>query len=84
MLPYPPAYISLVNLIAGKEVVRELVADTMTVEQMRGELQRLLYDLKRKNELRDGYDEMARRLGEPGAPMRAARQMVGLLREAGH
>ena len=77
-------YISLVNLIAGKEVVRELVADTMTVEQMRGELQRLLYDLKRKNELRDGYDEMARRLGEPGAPMRAARQMVGLLREAGH
>ena len=75
-------YISLVNLIAGKEVVRELVADTMTVEQMRGELQRLLHDPKRKNELRDGYAEMARRLGESGAPMRAARQMVGLLQKA--
>ena len=65
-------------------MVRELVADTMTVEQMRGELQRLLHDPKRKKELRDGYGEMARRLGEPGAPMRAARQMVELLREAGH
>ena len=28
-------FISLVNLIAGREVVRELVADTMTVENMR-------------------------------------------------
>ena len=74
-------YISLVNLIVGREVVRELVADTMTVEQMRGELQRLLHDPKRKSELRDGYDEMARCLGEPGAPMRAARQMVKFLRE---
>ena len=28
-------FISLVNLVAGKEIVRELVADTMTVENMR-------------------------------------------------
>ncbi len=74
-------YISLVNLIAGREVVRELVADTMTVEQMRDELQRLLYDPERKHELCEGYGEMSRRLGEPGAPMRAARQMVALLRK---
>ena len=37
-------YISLVNLIAGREVVKELVADTMTVEQVRSELGRILYD----------------------------------------
>ena len=72
-------YISLVNLIAGREVVRELVADTMTVEQMRGELQRLLHDPARLEEIRKGYDDMSRRLGEPGAPARAARTMVSLL-----
>ena len=35
-------YISLVNLIANREVVKELVADTMTVEQARAELERIL------------------------------------------
>ena len=61
--------------------MKELVADTMTVEQMRDELQRLLHDPERKRELCEGYGEMSRRLGEPGAPMRAARQMVALLRK---
>ena len=44
-------FISLVNLIAGREVVRELVADTMTVENMRAELECLLFreDYRRKN-----------------------------------
>ena len=75
-------YISLVNLIAGEEVVRELVADKMTVEQMRDELQSLLHNPERSDALRAGYDEMARRLGEPGAPAHAARQMVELLRKS--
>ena len=77
-------YISLVNLIAGKEVVKELVADKMTVEQMTDELQRLLYDTQRKESVRMGYDEMARCLGAPGAPVRAARMMVELLTRRRH
>lgn len=39
-------YISLVNLIAGREVVKELVADTMTVENIQVELARLLSNEK--------------------------------------
>lgn len=73
-------YISLVNLIAGREVVRELVADTMTVEQVRRELERLLHDEEYRRQMLEGYDRMADRLGEAGAPRRAARQMVELLR----
>lgn len=73
-------YISLVNLIAGREVVRELVADTMTVEQVRRELERLLHDEEHRQRMLEGYDRMADRLGEAGAPRRAARQMVELLR----
>ena len=41
-------YISLVNLVADKEVVRELVADTMTVSNVRSELDALLME-GRKN-----------------------------------
>ncbi|MBQ8521387.1 MAG: lipid-A-disaccharide synthase, partial [Bacteroides sp.] len=37
-------YISLVNLVAGKEIVRELVADGMTVANVRSELDALLND----------------------------------------
>ena len=73
-------YISLVNLIAGREVVKELVADTMTVAQIRAELGRLLHDEAYRRSMLRGYDDMASRLGEPGAPLHAARQMVALLR----
>lgn len=72
-------YISLVNLIADREVVKELVADTMTVGQVRLELKRILYDKEYRRRMLAGYDHMASRLGEAGAPARAARKMVELL-----
>ena len=75
-------YISLVNLIADREVVKELVADTMTVEQVRAELRRILSDDAYRRQMLDGYDYMASRLGQTGAPARAAAQMVHLLRNA--
>ena len=37
-------YISLVNLVADYEVVKELVADTMTVNGIRAELERILHE----------------------------------------
>ena len=73
-------YISLVNLIANREVVKELVADTMTVEHIRTELQRILYDKEYRRQMLDGYSYMADRLGEAGAPKHAARMMVELLK----
>ena len=72
-------YISLVNLIAGREVVRELVADTMTVAQIRAELGRILTDERWRKEMLEGYADVAARLGEPGAPAKAARLICGLL-----
>ena len=74
-------FISLVNLIAGREVVRELVADTMTVENMRNELKRLLFQEDYRRKMLDGYEEMARLLGPVGAPRHAAREMVKLLKK---
>ena len=73
-------YISLVNLIADKEVVKELVADTMTVAHVRQELQRLLHDESYRQQMLTGYDYLSSRLGEAGAPRHAAKQMVALLK----
>ena len=69
-------YISLVNLIANKEIVKELVADGMTVDNMRKELDLILNDESYRNKMLAGYKEMQHRLGEPGAPKRAASQMI--------
>lgn len=74
-------YISLVNLIAGREVVKELVADAMTVDNIRHQLGLLLLpDGPSREAMIRGYGEMAGRLGLPGASRRAARQMVDCLR----
>ena len=61
-------YISLVNLIADCEVVKELVADTMTVKNMQCELANLLENEVYKKEMLTGYDYVAERLGPAGAP----------------
>lgn len=73
-------YISLVNLIAGREVVRELVAADMTVENVTRELGRLLPpDSPERQMMLSGYDHMIDILGEPGASQHAAEKMVQLL-----
>lgn len=73
-------YISLVNLIAGKEVVPELVAQQMTVGNTRRHLLSILPGGPAREQQLQGYELMAQRLGELGAPKRAAQQMVQILR----
>ena len=60
-------YISLVNLVANKEVVRELVADTMKVDNVRAELDALLHDENYRNAMFQEYDRMIKILGPAGA-----------------
>ncbi len=71
-------YISLVNLIADREVVKELVADTFSVANIRHELEQLLEGPARTAMLQ-GYEEVRRRLGDQKAPEQAARMIVTLL-----
>ena len=73
-------YISLVNLVAGREVVPELVADGMTPSLVRRHLSSILPGGEARQGQLDGYEEVARRLGSPGAPQRAAALMLDLLR----
>ena len=72
-------YISLVNLVAGREVVRELVADGMSVGNIREELSRILPGGNGRTAMLQGYEEMAVKLGDTGAPAKAASLMLRLL-----
>lgn len=74
-------YISLVNLIADSEVVKELVADGMTVNNIRYELNRLLNDNNYRNNMLNGYEEVYKILGESGAPRHAATKIVNLIKK---
>lgn len=72
-------YISLVNLVANKEVVRELVADTMTIANVRAELDALLNKEDVRNKMLQEYDRMIQILGPAGASYQAASKMINLL-----
>lgn len=74
-------YISLVNLIADREVVRELVADTFSVDNIAAELSRLLPDGTYRNSMLGGYAEVRRKLGDRIAPDNAAEIMVRMLKK---
>ena len=75
-------YISLVNLIAGREVVKELVADGMTVDNLKAELARILPGGAGREAVLSGYDRLIRILGSPGASERAAHEIVRSLSAA--
>lgn len=73
-------FISLVNLVAGREVVQELVADKMTVENMQEELQNILCNKEGRERMLAGYERMIEILGPVGASEKAASEMVRLLK----
>ena len=71
-------YISLVNLIADREVVRELVADTFSVANIRRELDMIL-DGPARQQMLQGYEEVWQALGSQKAPDNAAKIIKELL-----
>jgi lipid-A-disaccharide synthase len=65
-------WIGLVNLVAGRSIVPELIQDEATAEQLWREVRRLLTDGQAREEMKDGLREVRQSLGEPGASRRAA------------
>ena len=89
-LPLPPiadfvrhrllkvSYVSLVNLIADREVVTELLGQTFTVGHIRRELEKILQQPGREQMLQ-GYADVRRRLGDSIAPDEAAKMIFTYL-----
>ena len=73
-------YVSLVNLIANREVVRELVAETFSVANIRRELETILPGGAGREQMLSDYDQVHRILGDSHAPDEAARIMIETLK----
>lgn len=65
-------FISLVNLIMGKMIVKELIQYDMNEHTLKRELQKLLHNEKYREEMIQNYRVLKQKLGGPGASMRAA------------
>ncbi len=74
-------YISLVNLILDRESVLELIQHDMTVEKVKAELEKLLNDSERKDQLRQDYAELSDILRQGGASKKTAAIIHDLLLE---
>lgn len=73
-------YISLVNLIMDREVVRELIQQELNTENLVAELKKLM-DPDHAEQLGRDYKELREKLGDVGASRRAAEGMIGYLEE---
>lgn len=69
-------YISLVNLIAGREVVTELLMQKLNEKNVLRELSAILPEGEKRNQMLAGYDNVNDKLGDAGASVRFARMMI--------
>ncbi len=74
-------YISLVNLIANKKVVAELIQDDFNPSNIRTEMEKIKVGGSDREEILRNYDEIAEKIGKPSASAKAAELIVSYLRK---
>ena len=74
-------FISLVNLIADREVIKELIQEDYNVSKVKSELNALLGYADRKKEILEGYADILEKLGEGKASDEAAGLIVASLKQ---
>ena len=72
-------FISLVNLISGREIVKELFQQYCTPETVGNELEKILSNQNYREKMLAGYAEVLAALGGPGCAKRAANLMIEIL-----
>ncbi len=69
-------YISLVNLIMDKEVVKELIQDEFTVDNLTKELKKLLTDNEKQQQIKKDYSELRDLLSAGGNASKNAAKII--------
>ncbi|MCB9284504.1 MAG: lipid-A-disaccharide synthase [Lewinellaceae bacterium] len=72
-------FISLVNLVAGKEIVRELIQHQLTPDAIADALLPLLPDNPERARMKAAYEALQKKLGGAGASKRTAKEIIALL-----
>lgn len=73
-------YISLVNLVMEKEVVKELIQDEYNEANLVKELESLLQDPKKQRRVLDDLDILKHKLGNAGASEKAAEVIINMIK----
>lgn len=74
-------YISMVNLIMQKEVVKELIQNDLNENNLKKELEKILYDKNNIIRIKQEYQEMKKKLGGNGASKKLAEKIYYSLKE---
>lgn len=74
-------FISLVNLIAGKEIVRELIQDQFNPALVKAELQKILPGGEKRDLMKQDYLELKSIMGQPGASSKTAKLIIESLKQ---
>ncbi len=74
--------IGLINIVAGKTIAPEFVQREARPERIAGEIVKLLTDERLHETIRRQLVEVRAKLGSPGAPQRAAKAILDLMRSA--
>jgi lipid-A-disaccharide synthase len=74
-------FFSMVNLVAGRAVVPELMQNQMTGRNLAAEAARLLGDTEARREMRTGLEEVRRRLEMPVSPPERAASIIQAILE---
>src|SRR5579864_1488462 len=72
-------HFAMVNLLAGKEIVPELIQDAFTPERLARETERLLASEEDRQTMRGELAQVREKLGPPGAIERAASIIAGMI-----
>jgi lipid-A-disaccharide synthase len=72
-------FIGMVNLIAGREIARELVQHQATPHNLASACLELLNDPSKQVEMKRAYEEVRKRLGEGKASCNAARAVLEMI-----
>lgn len=73
------AGVSLPNIIMNRVIVKEYLQHQMTFENLKTEMQKLLFSQDYRENILADYRQLDAFMGEPGCSKRAAEKMIGLL-----
>ncbi|MCY7409775.1 MAG: lipid-A-disaccharide synthase [Chitinophagales bacterium] len=76
-------YISLVNLILDRQLIKELIQADLTKENIIIELNRILLDEIKRTEIFSGYKELQEKLGGPSASLKTAQSILESMKQEG-
>jgi lipid-A-disaccharide synthase len=74
-------FIGIVNLVMEREVVKELIQNQLTTDNLSEELKKIMEDKPYRERILNGYKEINEKLGGVGASGRAAKIIIDFLHE---